>query len=751
MDEHLYGLEDLLDEFVPGLVGMKRGTRGRAGFTYPRGAPVVQVVGARGSGKSALLHVLERSYDDRLPLACKDLAALEPADTGTSTGTGTGTEGDANASPVVLLLHGLAHELDSPGSRHHSLKFPRLSLGLLVVTAWHPLDAEGNPRQQVRQSGLAEAEADLRRLVADEASEHRIKAAFETWLGVLEPLLPSVFAGLPVLGSAAEAGSRAARHLLLRRRPDKAALAWWNWNLRDRRGDPLRRLFRFVLDLQASGDRTTAENLLTAAFLADINAAYGRAMIFDRAPPPLILLDNLHTALGRRFLDALLRAYDTAYDAPGPERPPVRPVVVGTALGGGDGHGGGDGLPSTLEVTAPDLWEDTGDGSPARWLLRLRIPPLDQAKVSDMLPAVDRARRPLPGAVTRLSAGRAYSAHVLVEAAEDHLGHHRALRPEALLTLPARGHGPGTTVAAHLLEHLVPDPGLRERLPLYALALDPECAARLWEVAHPEDGAEETAVLLAAAAEYVGQAHWHHSPWPGSGADVPFVRDLALRELLLHTLTVTCDDGMWARLHRRARAGYDPLGRSPYAPEQDSRYLHHTLALGLTGSVVAWLHHRFTQRRARDWLADLQFVCAAPRPREGYVPPSPEASGEPPPCAACATGGGSPGSPSGPGGPGGGATHDPLTAHNAIADLVDVLWRLSSLAAEPTQGELGRITSALASLRYGGYGGSGGGPRPGRYGEGGGLAFPDVAGRWTRALRDGARVPGLPIPGGEDA
>lgn len=69
MGGRLYGQQALQEGFVPRLVGLHHKDGYLVPFAYPKGAPVVRIVGGRGSGKTALLGAVHDAYNGRVPLA----------------------------------------------------------------------------------------------------------------------------------------------------------------------------------------------------------------------------------------------------------------------------------------------------------------------------------------------------------------------------------------------------------------------------------------------------------------------------------------------------------------------------------------------------------------------------------------------------------------------------------------------------------------------------------------------------------
>jgi hypothetical protein len=581
MGGRLYGQQALHEDFVPRLVGLHHTHGYQVPFAYPKGAPVVRIVGGRGSGKTALLGAVHDAYNGRVPLARVDLEAPGYGEPGIA----DGDDDVPNASRITHLLYLLAYKLGLD-VRHFGrpMAFPRLSLGLLVVTAWRPLNSDGADGTDVRPPDLRRAEDDLRTLItAEDPDVRRRRESLGRWFDVVTDHLPQVLSAVPGLDSIAAIVLGAARAQLVRSEPDKGALAWWGGRLhrsQGYQGDSLQRLFQFVRGFRRLDDRRrTAEEHLVAALLDDIDANYGTLRRLNKKPRPLLLLDNAHTDVGRTVLDLL----DAGHGAPGKD--PTRPVVLATLLGKGHPY--------------PPLSEAGGDAVPRQRPLVLSIPDIEPAHIAEMLSPVDYPDH-LPRVVARYSGGRAASARILADTAVHRVQETGTVRSAELLD----------EAAPLLLAKLLPDPVMRERLVLLSAAADPGTRRGLWTFSHPEDHSPDlVAVRVREADDYRTR-----SCLDG---------DRALDLLLRHRLTATTTHERRRDTQLRLRSLCDPRGDTA---------LHHTLAVGHVEEVVCVLHHRFTVDPPASWLTSLNRICAAPHPRDGYQPPaqSPTLS-----CTAC--------------------------------------------------------------------------------------------------------------------
>ncbi|MFH7593989.1 hypothetical protein WDV06_02645 [Streptomyces racemochromogenes] len=656
----LYGRSAVLNTVVPSLVGLA--SNGPKRLRVPEGTPLLLVCGGgRGSGKSALLKALSEQYADRVPQAYADLAA----DRFGQPGLAAPADGDAprNASYTSDLLFYLMDGLSQKPSRFGGkLSFPRLVQGLLAISSWEPVRPAELPAARHRLGELQRAgQPD------QQARNERVLG----WIDEVAGALPAVGGMPPGVDEMVRALLRIVATELLGPRANKEGLKWWGARRVGRQGDGLAQLTELAMAFRGEAeDREHAERHLLAALLADIAGHYGWLNTMNRVPRPLLLLDNAHTPAGAAFLDELARVW---HEEAAGERAP-RPAVVATALDEDppvpDPE---DTAPSTRSAPGA-FWRADGPPSPAGWLAHLPLAPLTLDEVKEMF----GEDRPGPGTaqvIHRLSAGRAGVAHTLVQAARLRMRLHdgaAGLDPLGLLDLWT-GPEPGTTVNERILATLLPGEVARRRLTYYSPALDGE-AVHLLAANHPPGDPGGVPVLEAAAELRDGR--WGCRPWPGT--DGPFVGDPALRALLLHQLTAltqrTPFGEQWKHVHLRLRSFYDPHGRGIAAERPDTRFLHHSLALGEEEPVVHALHRRFAEQDAPDWLTALNLVCAAPRPPQALPPPPPFTAV----CRACT------------------AENDPV--HRAVRLLVSALWAQSPPLMAPRQDLIGTVRLQLLTL-----------------------------------------------------
>ncbi|WP_165987112.1 hypothetical protein [Streptomyces sp. YIM 98790] len=629
---------------------------------------------------------------------------------------------------LSLLAYQLGVRTAGPG---RPVTCHRLTLGLLLLTVWRPDPATTDPHDATRE---------LREFIAAWYADRRGASGavdIGRWLEEIGPRLPGLL-GFPGLEGLVGVLLTTARQLLPGRRAGKEALRWWGGSVPGRGGDGFARLFEFVNAFRQRDEdgRREGRSLLVAALLADVEAQRGLWHSFSRTPPPLLLLDNVHTPLGEHLLSLLLPAYDNgARDGQGGRGGPgrgaaFRPVIVTTALGDPAAYRSCE---TVRHATAH--WRPPGPNqpSPRAWLLSLGIPALHRDDTQRLFPAAGWSAS-LAWPVDRLSGGREGIVRAVAHAVS---GAPAPGDGNALLGRPAPDDGGGggdggdgdgggdggdgnggRTVGDLLLARLLPDPGMRDELALLAPALTKEAAVWLMRaVTAPDRSAARYTVAsrLAAVTAELDGGHWRRIPWrwpagePGGGDGVPFVADPALRTLLLHRLRTRLA-GRWETVQRRLRAFHNSAHLDEDAMGHGLAQLHHTLSLGRLEAVVRRLHHRLPGMSAAEWLSWVNIICAAPPPPP---PPAPSAAhAEPGTCPACIRDSGT-------------ATHDAITV------LVRGVWRLSDpLAALPSTAGLLQISGALLDIQR---------ARPDE------AAYLTAADAWPALLGQGVQAPELTL------
>ncbi|MEV0641280.1 hypothetical protein AB0I77_41430 [Streptomyces sp. NPDC050619] len=622
-----YARQPLLRQLVPRLVGLDRDRhRRRRHQEFAEDLPVVLLSGRHGTGKSALLDDLKEAYapdagpwpGPRVPFARINCAALEER-------ARVGPE-ISNNSYAVEVLAALVTQLSRPVAGFGRLRFPRTTAGLLaVVSARRP----GN-------------DDELR--VAD----RHTAALMGPWSGEgPPPTWDTLFrAALPAAPDPAEFPEAAVRTYLGRqyrwrsRRLASRHLVRWYETYRSEADNRLRGMppgaaaqprsvpaaeraqavARLCQEFhQGRGFRRGVERMLMAAFLADVR--YGPFRRGNRAPRPLVLLDNAHTDAGRDFLELLLeqRARLSRGDRD-------RLVVIATELRGDDSPATRDDNPdgendpypdaahrSLHEVGRNSRWT-RGGTAPSAGVLVLPLPPLDTEHLERMLKRDDRASFDpyIATAVHDLTRGHPMGARRLCDAVVHKARGEEWVAAEELLDLTHPG-GTGESVIWRLLNTLVGSEN-HDELCLFSLAWDREAAEELAERWVPRriDG-------LAAADGAAAQLE--RERWSRGTGSRPFITDRFLRALLVHQMrSGRGGSGVdWFSAHallaehHRQRAE----GRSGQAERGErSRFLWHRLAGGEAQEVVDWLHAEFVRDDgdAVDWLHILRTVAHAPRP-----------------------------------------------------------------------------------------------------------------------------------------
>lgn len=698
----LYGRDRLTRGHVPHLVGLEYGRDRRVDTRRGPGVPVLHCVGGRGTGKTALLQDLSEAYSQRVPQAYADLAAPGFGDTALATVLDGSTP---NASPTTDLLYHLSYQL---GLRVREfgrpLTFPRLVQGLLAITSWQAETEEETAGAAVRPAELAAAQARLGELLrgSQPDRQQRIERV-RVWTDAVAQRIGPLAGLPPALDTVVQATIDVVAAELLSPRAHGGALKWWSARTVAPQGDGLQQLVALARAFRNADERRTrAERHLVAALIADVGDYYGWWRSANGVPRPLVLLDNAHTPLGEDFLTLLRHAYEETAGA----GDTVRLVTVTAALGAEAEEAGYSGA----EPARPG-----GEGEPDAaagpcWPRGLGLAPLAVDDIEAMFGA-DAPPVGLARLVHRLSDGRAAVANALVRAAVRQLRGGCPVRPGELLDLPVTAAA-GSTVTSAVLRELLPDPVARRRLGYFAPALDDAAAHRLSRTFPPDDPG---GVPVQEAKEYLRRNAWPTHAWP-SGVR-PLVGDRTLRALLLHALGAApdalADPDTWADMHRQLRAHYDPQGLGPEAATHDVRYLHHSLALNDLSVVVQTLHRQFAEGDAAAWLAAVNLVCAAPHPPPALVrPPATER-----PCPGCLSG-------------------DRLV-HQAIALLVEHLWRQSAPLAMPDDALINKVGLQLNILA--------------QHSE---PAAQDIFFRaqltWPERMRRWAQAPDLPVPEGPD-
>ncbi|MFM9588692.1 hypothetical protein ACKI1J_30495 [Streptomyces scabiei] len=542
---------------------------------YPHSGelPFIVLAGARGLGKSTALRELRAAYGSRTPVALID---------GEETRFDRPPPGrpPETWSPAYEALSAIAEQLGEPVAGAGRITFPRLACGLLAVAAGGWGD-RGLPRI------CAEAERVL--LLSDTGGWLAGR-----WVGkAVARLVSSLSAqGRPAVEAIIEAALEAfsegmsSSHRRLRRG------AVWYRDHPHAAGSPKRGLVLLSRHFRAGGDaRTHAEHHLVRALLADLDDAYaGVVPRPQRAGRPVILLDNVQEAAGRRLLESVLR-----------DRADGRADQVAFFAGlRGQGH------PALRNAARRTLPEATGTGgwtpgaTPSSHALLIPLPPLSAENTLRVIGAACAgvAVPPrLPYATHRLTGGSPLGTALIAESARQNL-------PRGIATLPGllsavmvvHDEDPAARPTYRvLLDRLLPDESHLDALAVLAAAHDRDSALALVGSRLP-DGFGEAAVL--ALEERL--AREGHALTPGH-----FVGDPFLRTLLLLGLRDRDPDRKSGQAVHRTLADH-------YGPARAAHRAHHELALGNTDLAVAYLGDTFHGADLRTWLTSLAFIASAP-------------------------------------------------------------------------------------------------------------------------------------------
>jgi hypothetical protein len=552
------------------------------GVPRSRELPVVIFTGVRGSGKTALLGYLARRMRQNVPYALLDLAGMDPSD-------------------LQEVLATLAFELNRRCAAYGRLAFPRFVVGRIVAA-----------EEAVDHTDAAEARAHFQQLLHEHRKLHKLREFLDrmappmlNMAGVPEGLGQYV----PELLMRGLTSWRGGRRVILGK-----GQAWYGHQDRGLGADPLdvlAELNRRAQNPAADGPQGPVDELLLAAFLADLRDGFAGRRPRCRPLNCVILLDNADESAGRRFLDEWVAARKQRRADAGHAADPV--TVVATSRGLLALHAGGSStdLPAADDVSAKTcLQEQTGrHGGPHWYPVRLRD--LTDTEVHTMLkdrqPRLAHPRH-VTLALHTITGGHPVATEVLLEAMvepdpDDPDG---PILPRRILDKEFPGAHARTTVRERLwrcflgsyrdeslIEDLITCSAARDReqtnlLSAYAGLLDANSrVATRPELWIPDESAPGAAVL-------------------------PRVLRLLLLERLADPARAGAGNG-WDPVHRWLRD--DAKTRGDRAGE-----LHHALALDEYETVVEELGRSLRESEVREWLGLLRVVTAAPM-REPVIGP----------------------------------------------------------------------------------------------------------------------------------
>ncbi|MQY18651.1 ATP-binding protein [Nocardia macrotermitis] len=557
-----------------------------------RSLPIVVALGPRGTGKTALLREVQRRCE-RIPHVYLD---FERDDIGTREALGQ-------------LAFGLSKAVPQFGR----IAFPDLWLCLLVVGSSVHINA-GDRRQALAQ---------LRGILArNQPIEQNRQAVIE----LVE------FAGEVASGQSLPGWAAPATDWLLRGmgRIDRWRMLRPIDKLSTTRGKPedaLIDIAKWAHDGDAN-EQADADAIFCEAFLADLRRAYSGFNRSRRTLDCAVLLDNVHTPGGQRFLYTLQQMRARAAD-PDPllvfatSRSWIRYWGVSWHRPGGsiddesrrpDTHrtGGLDWPPPRPPGAVDEDWRHGNfDESPwSPWYL-LDISHLPTPDVVDLAGDFGIHRRTkLTEFVSRLTGGHP-GAVVDVLAAAARVEPPDTLRrifdypvPQQVWTDP---NSLPDTVGMHSEEQVLQD--FTEPTDLRDLIT--ASAARNMDVLYHPEILDSAAPNGEAVLEALRNDLWIRER-PGDDPDFelhPWLRRILLRALAARELS---DPRNWTRTHTLCREVYQRDG-------QDAAALYHDLALGNIAATVAYLRQAFDTDGAefdvllaREWLAELDLITSAP-------------------------------------------------------------------------------------------------------------------------------------------
>jgi len=558
-----------------------------------RESPIVVALGARGTGKSALL----RSIADRCRNVPHAYVDFEKGDW-------------ENVQPRELLGH-VAFELGRHWPQFGRLAFPRLWLCMLVVSA--PVET-GDRRIALKK---------LRELLAKNQP--------------LEQNRDAIVDVVRLAGGAAPGHSTPgwpeATDLLLR------GLSWY-----DRRrlvgkikilpsGTGNREDFLIEIAKWAQGDeedRATVDATFCDAFLADLRRAYSGVNRWRRTLNCAVLLDNAHAPGGQAFLRALGEARNRSMGE-------ADPVVVfatsrkwnpdwsdgWTSPAAYRGEEQDRRRPSTQQtnglswpeprkpVEVEEDWPTNAEHPSGRWypwyLIELgtlsRDDTVNIAARHDIHPASR-----LPHFVHDLTEGHPGAVNDVIAAVAHRYDRERPTElRRAFETGVLKPDGEDSTLLAEFRDYLLQDfPATsREDLITASAARDVEMLFHR-EILDLKVPAGEGALFKALGDNLWLRAEPAETPRYSLH---PWLRRVLLRELAARNAD---HEQNWDRVHARCREFYEKNGRIVSA-----RY--HDLASGNIAEAVAYLRRPFDSRHAEfdlpgaeSWLADLETITSAP-------------------------------------------------------------------------------------------------------------------------------------------
>jgi hypothetical protein len=560
-DDRVYGLKGVIELVTTFMTRVERN-----GSLHSVGYPVLVVEGFRGTGKTAALNRLARLLN-QVPHARLDL------------------EKNRGAS-VPEVLSAIAFDLSKRYPKY-TLRFPRFIIGQLVMGLDLNLTDHSQACETVESALEHDRDVDaIRKMLVDTAG------SLLTAAGVpIKPPRSLMYLAVTWLSKHAPG-----RQLAL-----GSYQKWYghrDLGLHSHPIDVLVDLNRWATDIEDEDNRQRIDELLLAAFLADLRSEFDRGRrAGERSLNAVVLLDNADSRLGRHFLGELV--HTRRQRAVGDRDQPDPLTVVATSRG----------LLLTA-VSETDVTRVTpAELQPARaaewsrsWWLGYRLPDLTHDEVGRAIkdlgltvPKQDRLTRIVYG----LTGGHQASTSLVLDAIAKSPPE-KWVESEVIL---GRSEPGGPTVEEQIRDHLLLGTSEAEQRDLVTCAPTRTRAHALALV-----GQEDLLVTGHSGYEEVIDPIL----WPvEDSAGLATLRRLLIRCLAQRTSapTPTWSD-VYSRLRRLCRDGGDKAGE-----------LYYALADGELGFVATRLHELLTELDSAAWFGLHLSVVEAPYlPRSREVP-----------------------------------------------------------------------------------------------------------------------------------
>jgi ABC-type branched-subunit amino acid transport system substrate-binding protein len=532
------------------------------GSPTTRRVPVLILTGPKGCGKTALLDVLAGELRGKVPYVRINCGGMK----------------STTAWEVLSLL---VFDLNRHAAGYRSIRFPRFITAQVAISAQidDPVPAEAPGR--ARTLNQATLRARMRKALGDARQINQLR----NFLADLAQDVAEVVSGVPGVATIARyAPNLVLRGLVRWRRGRRKVLGegldWYGSG--EQAYDELVRLNRLTRADANEAEQQEATELLWAAFLADLRAAFStRRATRNWSMNCVLLLDDVDTEHGRLLLHTLT-------DARRGDDDPL--TVVATSAGGVVRHVAPDEEIPFAEQASYDDYLERRQGTYARDSYPVALRDLTLDEVTKMVTAVagpwlKAPHRTVAAEVYRFTQGHPAATAVVVKAIGDNAGD---VMPVKQL-LASRWRGPvdqdQTTVEEQLRRELLGEPSDAVLAGLEACA-----AARDVEQAN-ELTRSNLVSLPHGDAKLVPPELQVHDPDAGQMIMLP-----VLRHLLARRLAATPE--RWRAVHTWLRDN----GR------ESDRY-YHALALRDIDEVARRLEELMPDARA--WFAELTSVTAA--------------------------------------------------------------------------------------------------------------------------------------------